>query len=175
MKAVRAYLLVGILLATAGAETQGTEAQIPALHGTVLSGAKVDLPEALKGKAGVLVLGFSEASRNQVAVWGRRLAGDYRESQSVVYYEMPMLESAPRFLRGYILRKIGESVPEPAKARFLPVVDHEAEWKKLAGYAKADDAYVLVVDGEGNVRWKTSGAVDEERYAAVKRELERIR
>ena len=75
-------------------------AAIPALHGTALSGEKVDLPEVLKGKTAVLVVGFSQASRDEVTAWGRRLAGDYRESNAVMYYEMPVLAGVPKLLRG---------------------------------------------------------------------------
>jgi hypothetical protein len=163
-----------LLLAAAPGGTQPPGAgRIPAVHGTVLSGEQVDLPDALKGKVGVLVVGFSQASRGQVTDWGKRLATDYRGSESVVYYEMPVLAGVPRLLRGYVLKKISEDVPDRAKARFLPVYGQEAEWKAAAEFGKADVAYVLVVDGAGAVRWHGSGGADDALYAEVKRQVER--
>ena len=103
-------LAAALLTMTVGASCDA-QGKIPALHGTVLSGEKVDLPEALRGKAGVLVLGFSKASRNEVAGWGRRLALDYRDSDTVIYFEMPMLAGVPRMLRGWVTGKIKEDVP----------------------------------------------------------------
>ncbi len=147
---------------------------IPPVHGTVLSGSAVDLPDALRGKTGVLVIGFSQGSRDQVATWGRRLAVDYRGSSTVTYYEMAALASVPRFLRGLVLKKIKDDVPQPAQERFLPVFDHEADWKSATGFSKADDAYVLVVNGNGTVRWRTAGIASDAAYAEVKRRVAEV-
>jgi hypothetical protein len=161
------------MLAVVVGETQPPgSGRIPVVHGTVLSGDAVDLPDALKGKVGVLVVGFSQASRGQVTDWGKRLAADYHGSQSVVYYEMPVLAGVPRLLRGYVLKKMSEDVPDRAKARFLPVYGQEAEWKAAAEFGKADVAYVLVVDETGAVRWHGSGGAEEALYAEVKRQVE---
>ena len=140
-----------------------------------MTGQKVDLPEGLKGKVGVLVIGFSQASRDEVAEWGKRLDDEYRSSASVAYYEMPVLESVPRVLRGFVLKQIEKSVPQPAKSWFIPVLDHEADWRKTAGYVKADDAYVLVVDSAGTIAWKTEGKVSNAALAETMRQVERIR
>ena len=104
--------------------------------------------------------------------WGKRLAADYRGSSSVVYYEMPVLAGVPKLLRGYVVKKIAEDVPERAKPRFLPVYAQEAEWKAAAGYGEADVAYLLVVDGTGAVRWHGSGAASDALYDEVKRQVE---
>ncbi len=148
-------------------DTQSTP--IPPVHGTVLTGQTVDLPAALKGKTGILVLGFSQASRDQVTEWGKRLAGDYRGSETVIYFEMPVLESVPRILRGFVTKKMGESVPDRAKNTFLPVLDHEADWKVATGFKKSDVAYVVVVDGAGVVHGRVSGPASDATFGEVKR------
>ena len=157
-----------------GAGAQVPLPHIPAVHGTALSGERVELPAAFEGKVGVLVVGFSQASRGQVTAWGKRLAGDYRESTRVVYYEMPVLESVPRLLRSWVLKKIRDQVPEREQARFLPLLDHESDWKKVAGYGKADEAYVLIVDAGGAVRGKVEGTASDAAYAEVRRRVEGV-
>jgi hypothetical protein len=163
-----------VLLAVCACAPAGAQ-QIPPVHATALSGDRIDLPEAFRGRAAVLVLGFSQASRDQVTAWGKRLAADYRESNSIVYFEMPILESVPRLLRGWVTKKMGESVPDRARATFLPVSDHEAEWKAAANFNKAGDAYVLVVDKTGAVRGRVEGAANDASYAEMKRLLETAR
>ncbi len=152
----------------------GGPAKIPAVHGTALSGDAVNLPEALKGKAGVLVLGFSQGSREAVASWGRRLAGDYRDSPAVGYYEMPVLAGAPRLLRGMITKSMKSSVPEREFGHFVPILDNEPAWRAIAHYAKPDDPYVVVVDGQGTVLWETEGAATEAAYGEFKLQLGRL-
>ena len=148
--------------------------RIPPLHAAVLTGQTVNLPDDLKGKSAVLVLGFSQASRDQVTEWGKRLAADYRGSAAVAYYEMPILESVPRLLRGWVTKKMAESVPDRAKDHFMPVSDHEREWKSAVFYSKSDDAYVLVVDSGGGIRSRLEGGASDVNYAEVKRQLQAL-
>ena len=149
--------------------------RIPPVHGAVLTGEKVDLPEGLRGKVGVLVIGFSQASRDEVEDWGRRLDEQYRSSAAVAFYEMPVLESVPHVLRGFVLKQIERSVSTGGKRRFLPILDHEADWKKAAGFVTSDDAYVLVVDGGGQIEWTTRGKATTEMVAETMSEVERLR
>jgi hypothetical protein len=143
---------------------------IPTVHGSTFAGESVALPEALRGKVGLLIVGFSQTSRTEASDWGHRLADDPQRPAGLAYYELPVLESVPRLLRGLVLKKIKESVSQNGQAHFLPVLDHEAEWKQAAGFSKADDAYVLVVDGNGAVRWRMEGPPTDAAYAEVKRQ-----
>ena len=172
------WLFLGSLLLT-WAKVSGGEppagAHIPPVHGVTLTGERVDLPEAFQGKVGVLVVGFSLASRGDVTAWGKRLASDYRDPKGVTYYEMPMLASVPRLLRGWVLKKIAAEIPQPAQGRFLPLYDDEPEWRAAAGYTKPDDAYVLVVDGAGVVQFHAQGQATETTYAEVRKRVDGLR
>jgi hypothetical protein len=66
-------------------------------------------------------------------------------------------------------------VPGAEEPHFLPTFSDEAEWRKVAHYANADDAYVLVVDGEGRVRWQTSGKVTDAGFETLKEQVETLR
>jgi hypothetical protein len=168
--ALAALLLTGSL---AAAQT------IPTLHGTALSGAEVDLPQSLHGHTAVLLISFSEDARANVTEWFRALANDYRNSPTVLYYSLPVLAGAPGFLRGMIARKIKESVSPPAQPRFVPILDHEAEWKSIAGFSKQQpdsEAYLVLVDGSGQVRYRTqAGAPTPQAYADLKQRLDQLK
>jgi ATP10 protein len=171
------YLSFGLLALSwlAAANDRSMAARIPEVHGTSLSNEAVNLPEALQGKVGVLVLGFSRGSRDPVAGWGKRLVTDYRESTTVAYYQMPVLASAPGMVRGLIVRSMKSSVPQVAQARFVPIMDNEAAWRTLVHYVPPDDPYLLVVDGQGNVVWQTQGQVTDTAYAALKQQVEALK
>jgi hypothetical protein len=155
------------------AGAQGT--RIPEIVETTFSGTTVRLPEDLHGKPGVLVLGFSKSSGEVCKGWGQRLEESFRGSTEVMYYQMPVLESVPKLIRGMVLKSMKSGVPETDKPHFMPTFSNEAEWKKIALYANADDAYVLVVDGEGRVRWQTSGKVTDAGFAALRQQVEALR
>ena len=169
---VMLFSIAWIGLAGLKLHAQAPAVEIPPVHATALTGEKVDLPSGLNGRVGILVLGFSQGSRDAVAGWGKRLAAEYKASTTVLYYEMPMLESVPGLLRGYVTRKIGESIPDVGKSRFVPVLDHEKDWKKLTGYKGGDDAYVVVVEPAGAVRWKLQGPAADGSFAELKRQVE---
>jgi hypothetical protein len=140
-----------------------------------LAGTQVALPDDLRGRVGVLVLGFSKSSGDVSKGWGQRLAASYAKSSGVVYYEMPVLESVPKLIRGMVVKSIRSGVPEAEQQHLMPVFSDEAEWKKIARFANADDAYVLVVDGDGRVRWQTSGKVTDAGFAALKEQVGALR
>lgn len=152
---------------------------IPPLHATALSGAEVDLPQALQGHTAILILSFSQDARANVTGWFHTFANDYRNSPSVLYYSLPVLAGAPGFLRGMITRKIKESVSAPAQPRFVPILDHEAEWKSIAGYARElpdSEAYLVLVDGSGAIRYRTqAGAPTPQAYADLKQHLDQLK
>jgi hypothetical protein len=124
---------------------------------------------------GVLVLGFSKSSGDTSKGWGQRLAQSYVESSGVMYYQMPVLESVPKLIRSMVVKSIRSSVPVAEQIHFLPVFSDEVEWRKIARYTNADDAYVLVVDGNGRVRWQTSGKVTDAGFATLKEEVDTLR
>jgi hypothetical protein len=167
--ALTALLLTGSLAAQT----------IPTLHGTAFSGAQVDLPQELKGHTAVLILSFSQDARANVTDWFHTFANDYRTSPTVLYYSLPVLAGAPSFLRGMIVRKIKESVSIPAQPRFVPILDHEPEWKSIAGFSKQQpdsEAYLVLVDGSGTIRYRTqAGAPTPQAYADLKQRLDQLK
>jgi hypothetical protein len=173
------FFVIGLSLAAlfGGAVTgaQPTGGRIPEVHATSFSNEAVNLPEGLKGKVGVLVLGFSRDSREADSAWGKRLAADYRESPTVAYYEMPVLAAVPRMIRGMIVKSMKSSVPASEQSRFVVIVENEAAWKTVTHFGRQDDPYVLVVDSQGSVVWQTQGAPTDAAYAELKQHVEALR
>jgi hypothetical protein len=124
--------------------------QFPAIQGETLAGKKVELPGAFGGQAAVIV-GFTHASQKQTKEWAMRLRG-----QEVVW-SIAVLEDAPKLVRGMIVHGIKGAMPKEAWDRFAVVVKGEKELKDAAGFEKPDDAYVMVVDAVGAIRWRFHG------------------
>jgi hypothetical protein len=150
------------------------DTHIPAAHGTSLTGTSVEFPAALKGKVGVLVVGFSHSSQGEMSSWGRLLEANYGKSNDVVYFELPMLAAAPKILRGMIVRKMGSAVPAAEKQHYIPLMEGEPAWRAAAHYDKADDAYVLLVDDEGLVLWQIEGEATDQAWGELKKKLAKV-
>jgi hypothetical protein len=164
----------GFLLPAGMGPAQDKAAKIPVAHGTSLAGTAVVLPDALKGKMCVLVLGFSHGSQEQVANWGRLITADYGQAQGLVYFEIPMLGGAPKMIRGMIIKSMGSSVPAAERPHFIPLTEDDKPWRAVAHYDKANDAYVLLVDGDGIVLWQTQGDPTDAAYFAFKKKLDGV-
>jgi hypothetical protein len=176
MRTLWRHLVLALALLTVGFATAEVQsARIPTTHGTSFAGTEVTLPDDLKGKVGVLVLGFSKGSGDVCKGWGQRLAESYRNSHEVMYYQVPVLESVPKLMRGMVLKSMKSGVPDTEQAHFVPIFSNEVEWKRAARYANADDAYVFVVDGEGKVRWQTSGRVTDTGFGGLRDQVEALR
>jgi hypothetical protein len=140
---------------------------IPTTHGTSLSGKDIVLPQDIRANYTILILGFSQKSSEPSRDWVKQIVPAFAEDRNVAWYQMPVLASVPRMVRGIIVRAIKREVPDTIQPNFVPIYENEDQWKQAAGYREPDDAYVLVAHGS-TVVWKTHGAATPERVRALK-------
>ena len=144
---------------------------LPLIEGENLLGQKVSLPEAAAGHAAILVMGFSHASQNQTKPWGERLNREFAEGSGVSVYAIAVLEDVPRLVRGMATHGIKSGAPKQQRDRFLLVYHHEAELKTAASFSAPDDAYILLLDRAGTIRWRFHGPVSEDALRQLQGEL----
>jgi hypothetical protein len=72
---------------------------------------------------------------------------------------MPVLAGAPGFVRPMILRSMKSSLTPDLQQHYIPITDHEKEWRTAAGYQQNDDAYLLAVNQIGQILAKWHGPV----------------
>ena len=164
-----AVCALGCLMSLAYCQT--TQA-IPETEATALSGRVVRLPQDLPTHA-VLILGFSEKSSSDVAECEKRIRDALPNPVDAKVYQIPVLEGTPRLVRGFITRSMKKSVPAPLQSTFLPVFDHEAEWKRLTRFASPDDAYILLAGPVGRVLWRTHGPCSADKVTDVIAEFDK--
>jgi hypothetical protein len=126
--------------------------QFPAIEAQNARDHRMKFPD---GKAAVVVLGFTRASQNQTKPWAQRLAGQYN------LWSIAVLEDVPRLVRGMVNHGIKSSVPTGSREQFLLVYKGEKELKDAAGFSAPDDAYILIVDKNGAIKWKFHGPVTD--------------
>lgn len=134
----------------------------PVIEADSLAGAKVTLPAAAKGHPTVVIIGFTHESQNQTDAWARKVAGQYD------YYSMAVIEDAPRLVRGMITSGMKKGVPKDQLGRVMTVTHGQKELKAAVGFDRGADAYVLLLDGEGAIRWRSHGAPADAALAELK-------
>ena len=160
---------VFLLVVLAAAQTTPL---MPTIDGESLTGSKVSLPEAAKGKVAVLVLGFTKASKTATSAWADRLFADFAAQNGFALYQLPILESVPGFVRGMVISSMKKGVRSNMRDHFVPIVHGEAELKKLVGYKEPDDAYLVVLDSGGNVIEQRCGPFNGATYAQLRVDIQ---
>ena len=140
-----------------------TAQSLPNTDEVTLAGDQIHLESALKGNVGVLILGFSKKSEGQVREWTKALLTELSAERSIVIFEMPILESMPRLVRGMAVRSMKNASSPTERQHFLPVFHNEMQWKEVARFSEPDDAYIVVLDREGKIVWREHGPIDEKR------------
>lgn len=160
-------LLTGML---AYAQTQ----PMPHVEGESLASHKVILPDAAKGKVAVLVFGFTKASKGPTSAWGKTILSEFGTQTGFELYQLPVLEDVPRLIRGMVISGIKKGVPENLREHFVPIVQGETELKKLVSYREPDDAYLVVLNRDGQIVRQMHGPVSDSAFSQLKNEIQAL-
>ena len=166
-----AFAVVLALVAVAAWALPGPGAQaplavgqrMPPLKGDLLSGKRGVLPDLAAGRTTLVILGFSYDSRFQVEAWAEKFRARYGTTPDVTLFEVPMMGSAARLGRWFIDSGMRKNTPAGLHDRVMTVYGGNDDWKARVGFSAPNDAYLVLIDREGIVRWLAHGAVSEER------------
>lgn len=155
-------ILLASIMAVAHGET------LLRLEGQSLSGKPIVLPDDAHGKIALLVIGFTKKGGHATGAWGQRFRKDFGGDQRFVVYPVAELEDAPRLLRGMITSSMRRGTPPAEQDRFVTLFQSQAELKRFVAFSSPDDAYLLLLDANGEVRWRGHGLFREEDYSALR-------
>jgi hypothetical protein len=141
---------------------------LPRLEGETLSKNPIVLPDAAHGKIALLVMGFTKKGGQATGPWEKQFKNDFGADQRYVVYPAAVLEDVPRFIRGMVMSGIRSSTPPSEQDHFVILVHGEQDLKHFVGYSAPDDAYLLLLDAKGEIRWRGHGLFKDEDYAALK-------
>ncbi len=139
--------------------------QFPAIEGKNLIDRKVKFPD---GHPAVVVMWFTQASQNQTKAWTQRIGAQFP------VYSIAVLEDVPRLVRGMASHGIKSGTPENQREHFLLVYHNEKELKQAAAFSTPDDAYILILDKSGVIRWKFHGPVTDASFEQLKTQMQQV-
>lgn len=147
---------------------------MPRVEGESFAGLKVVLPDATKGKTAVLIFGFTKASKESTHAWAVKIESEFGTQANFEMYQLPVLEDVPRLIRGMVISGIKKGVAENQRDHFVPILQGEAELKKLVGYKEPDDAYLVVLDQSGRIAQQMHGPFADLAYQQLRREIQTL-
>jgi hypothetical protein len=160
-------LLVVAVIVTLRVEPQEPRVQIgdrfPMLRGQFLTGSDVALPEASSGVNRLVVIGFTYESRYPVEAWADWYSTAIGPRTDVTLLEVPMISGLATLGRWFIDRGMRNGTPVALHENVITVYGGAGAWKAALGYGPGheDDAYLVVLDGDGVVQWRYHGMFDD--------------
>jgi predicted transcriptional regulator len=140
----------------------------PHINGQTFGERAVILPDAFKGKPTILVITFTRAAQEQARTWTEKLK---QKSLGAATYQVLELEDVPRLMRGFVRGSIRRGLPREQLDSFVLLFEGQDALKKAVAFGAENDAYVILLDANGNVVWQEHGAVDDSKVTALAKGL----
>jgi hypothetical protein len=139
--------------------------RLPVLKGQFLSGRDAELPGASSGKIALVAMGFTYKSRFPVEAWGGWYRATIGSRTDVTFFEVPMIGGLATLGRWFIDRGMRSGTPAELHEHVITIYGGTGDWKRRLSHAPEheDDAYLVVLDRDGVVRWLHHGAFDQAR------------
>lgn len=143
---------------------------LPTLEGQFLTGSPAVLPNAATGRVTLIAMGFTYASRVSVEAWADWYRTAIGSRTDVTFFEVPMLGGFAKLGRWFIERGMRSGTPAELHDHVITVYRNTGDWKRWLSYSRdhADDAYLIVLDRKGVVRWLHHGVFDVPRSEELK-------
>jgi hypothetical protein len=119
------------------------------------------LPEEAEGKVSLLVFTFSREAGQAARACTEAMARPEIRARGISEYRILVLGGLPRFLRKIVVAGIEKGMPASLRDATVKLFTDEEPWKARLGVRSDDDPHLVLVDGEGAVRWLYSGPCDD--------------
>jgi hypothetical protein len=133
---------------------------LPSTAGETLSGKPIVLAGAVRGRATVLLMGFSKDGGMRCGDWVKTIHADAAMA-GVRVYQAAMLAGAPAILRGVIKSGMRKGMTPSEQDNFVVLTADEKLWRSALNVTEDNDPYVVLFDAAGTVLWHGHGAAKD--------------
>lgn len=142
----------------------------PPLKAQFLTGRTAVLPEAARGKAALIMMGFTYDSRFAVEAWAAAFREAFGTREDVTFFEVPVIGGMGRLAKPFIDSGMRKGTPPSLHENVITVYGNVDHWKATMGFVKqAEHApYLVLIDREGRVRWLHRGPHSPEAMIALR-------
>jgi hypothetical protein len=95
-----------------------------------------------------------------------------RENPQLRYYELPAIRTLPSLSRTFINEGMRAGIPDStARERTVTLYIDKVAFRQQLGISDEDDITVMLLTGEGEILWRTSGPLSDEKAEQLKQAL----
>ncbi len=149
--------------------------KFPNVQGSNLSGKHYRLPRDFEGEYNVVIIPFQRHQQDNVDTWGPFLENLAGKHSAVRYYELPTIQNYGRLQQFFIDSGMRGGIPDPrVRARTITLYLDVAAFNAALNLPTIDDIYILLLNRNGDVLWRTHGDYTEEKGEELAARLEEV-
>jgi hypothetical protein len=141
----------------------------PNLKGTALSGKEVVFPKATEGEVAIITIGFVQKAQHKIDTWIKPLEPFITASKGTVYYEVPLMKDHNPLIRWMANNGMRSGIPKAKHPYVVCYFGDQKPYFKVLGAKDENDAFLLVVDRKGVVRYQKEGYASSTDIGEVKK------
>jgi hypothetical protein len=135
----------------------------PTVSGSNLLRERLTLPRDFKGRFNLVFIPFEQWQQMEVDSW-MALAKELEEQfDSLVYYELPTIQSKNTFYKMFINEGMRAGIPNPkTRERTITLYLDKSDFRAALDMKDEEHIYVLLVDRQGNEFFRARGPYSRE-------------
>jgi hypothetical protein len=146
--------------------------QFPEVRGANLLRQNLTLPGDFKGELNVLLIPFQRWQQRDVDTWIPFLQELESTHPEVRYYELPTIRELNVLARTFINEGMRAGIPDPiARERTVTLYVDKRAFRQALDLPSEARIYVLLIDRQGNVLWRTEGRFSPEEGESLLEEV----
>jgi hypothetical protein len=142
--------------------------RFPEISGSNLLRQKVNLPADLQGEVNIVFIAFQQWQQAWVDSWvplARKLEETF---PSVKFYELPVIQKMNLISQTFINEGMRAGIPNPVtREKTITLYIDKGAFRRGLDIPSEETIWVLVVDRQGNVLWRTEGSYSQAKGEAL--------
>lgn len=159
-----AVLIWQIVPASSKLLLSGDETQFPTVSGYNLHRKELVFPRDFAGDLNLVIVPFQRYQQAIVNTWipfAQETEGTF---PGFYYYEFPTIYQMSAVGRTFLNEGMRAGIPDQtARDRTVTLYLDKDEFKTALDIPREDDIYLFLLDRDGNILWRTTGAYSEDR------------
>lgn len=149
--------------------------KFPAVKASNLHRTKLTLPDDLQGDLNIVFIPFYQWHQSVVDTWIPFVRQIENNHAGVYYYELPTIRKMNPLAQTFINEGMRAGIPNAtSRERTITLFLDKRSFRRALDLPTEDDIYVLLIDREGNVYWRSEGAYSQEKGASLLQAIDRL-
>lgn len=142
--------------------------KFPAVSGSNLLRQKVYLPEGLSGEVRIVFIAFQQWHQSLVDSWVPVAHQLEQTVPGLRFYELPVIQQMNGLYQTFINEGMRAGIPNPAtRQKTITLYLDKPVFRKALAIPDEQTIWVLLLDRDGNVIWRTDGGYNAENASAL--------